>query len=251
MSAPESPSKRVVSNDHQASCRLAAERIATALERPLDPAGPALVLSGGSAPPPLLELLAADEPRPLPWSGLRVFWSDERCVPPADPESNYRMAREILLDRVDVRPENVHRMHGERGPEEGARAYRETLASVFGAERAPRFDVALLGLGRDGHTCSLFPRAATLRSTRTAEPAHSPEGVPSRITLTPAGLAGAALVLFLVSGSAKAPAVSRTLEGGGTPDDLPARAIRPAGEVVWLLDRAAAAELRETRRTAG
>src|SRR3569833_1045726 len=124
-----------------------------------------LVLSGGSTPKALFELLATPAyAGRIDWSRTEVFWSDERCVPPDDRGSNYRMAREALLDRVPISPEAIHRMRGEDPPEQAAAAYQEDLRRVFGAG-PPRFDVVLLGMGDNGHTASLFPGLTAVRET--------------------------------------------------------------------------------------
>ncbi|MFN2433235.1 MAG: 6-phosphogluconolactonase [Gemmatimonadota bacterium] len=233
---------RWVAEDHEASCRRAARMIADAAAPVAGRDAFTLVLSGGSAPRRLFELLAEGFPAPLPWELVHVFWCDERCVPPDHPESNYGAARTLLLDHVPIPPGGVHRMRGELGPERGAEAYREELTALSPAG-PPAFDLALLGLGDDGHTCSLFPGSPALGSPRAVEPARSPRGIAGRITLTPAGLAGAQRVMFLVAGEGKAEAVAQTLEGERPAGEVPARAIRPRGEVVWLLDAAAAADL--------
>ncbi|HEY7529129.1 MAG TPA: 6-phosphogluconolactonase [Gemmatimonadota bacterium] len=206
-----------------------------------------LVISGGRGPRPLFRMLAEEQPVPLPWERVHVFWADERCVPPDHPESNAGRARDLLLDRVTLPAGNVHRIHGEDPPERAAAAYRAELARFFRAE-LPAFDLVLLGLGADGHTCSLFPGSRAIESPRAAEAAVAPEGVRDRVTLTPAALRGAAAVVFLVTGGDKAPAVVRALEGEGTPSELPSRAVRPAGgEPLWVLDRDAASGLRGVR----
>lgn len=236
-----------VAPDHEASSRRAAEIIARAVAKQPAPERFAFVIPGGSGPRRLFELLAEGFPDPLPWSRIHVFWSDERCVPPDDPQSNYGAARRLLLSRAPVPESNVHRILGEASPAEAAAAYRRELSEFFGAA-LPAFDLALLGLGRDGHTCSLFPGSPLLQSDRAVEPADSPEGVRHRVTLTPAALAGCRTVVFLVSGAEKARPVAETLEGPEEPGRFPARAIRPdGGRVLWLLDAAAASALGNLR----
>jgi len=173
------------------------------------------------------------------WSRVQVLWGDERCVPPHHPESNYRMARETLLDRVPVSPANVHRIHGEDDPAIAAADYETTLRALL------PIDLVLLGLGEDGHTASLFPGdAAVHEQTRWVMAAHAAAGSMWRITLTPAVINAAAEVLFIVSGAAKAGILRRVLEGPRRPQSLPAQAIAPTnGRVRWCVDAAAAAEL--------
>src|SRR5258705_2202986 len=173
------------------------------------------------------------------WSRVHVLWGDERCVPPDDIESNYRMARETLLDRVPVPAANVHRIHGEDDPATAAGVYEATLRTLL------RIDLFLLGLGEDGHTASLFPGGAAVHErTRWVMAARASAASLWRITLTPAVINAAAEVLFLVSGGAKAGILRRVLEGPRRPQELPAQAIAPAnGRVRWCVDAAAAADL--------
>jgi 6-phosphogluconolactonase len=239
-----------LSRDHEENSRRAAALIQRAAEAAGGRGAFALVLPGGSTPARLFELLSEGYPTPLAWERTHLFWSDERCVPPNHPQSNYGNARAGLIQRVPLPAANVHRMRGEDPPPRAAASYRRRLAAFFGSPR-PAFDLALLGLGRDGHTCSLFPGSAALASAQAVAAARAPEGVADRITLTPVALRGARRVLFLVSGEEKARAVARTLDGKEDPAACPARAIRPAsGEALWLLDRAAAAELWSVRKRA-
>ena len=173
------------------------------------------------------------------WSRVQVLWGDERCVPPHHAESNYRMARETLLDRVPVPTANVHRIHGEDDPTIAAADYETTLRALL------RIDLVLLGLGEDGHTASLFPGSAAVHEqTRWVMPARATAASMWRITLTPAVINAAAEVVFIVSGAAKAGILRRVLEGPRRPQSLPAQAIAPTnGRVRWCVDAAAAAEL--------
>ena len=145
------------------------------------------------------------------WDRVHFFWGDERCVPPDHPESNYRMARETLLDVVNPPPDNVHRMRGEDDPERGARAYEEELRGVLGSAVAidhdapPCLNLVLLGMGMDGHTASLFPGAPALDERRRwVVPVEAHQAVAHRLTLTLPVLNAAAQVVFLVSGGEKA-----------------------------------------------
>lgn len=214
----------------------------------------AVALSGGSTPRPLFERLAdPGVAGAVEWDAVHVFWCDERCVPPDDERSNYGMAKRLLLDRVPVSGTRVHRIRCEDvEPAEAAERYekelRETL-SVTPAE-TPHLDFALLGLGSDGHTASIFPgSSAAAETTRLAlaVPASEPgmaDPVVDRVTLAPPALDAAREVVFLVAGSGKAPAVAATLEGPRDPARWPAQAIDPVdGDVAWLLDSGAAAGL--------
>jgi 6-phosphogluconolactonase len=205
-----------------------------------------LALAGGSTPRRLYEMLSKPPfSDSIDWSDTHVFFGDERCVPPDQPESNYRMAREALLDHVSVPEENVHRMHGEDDPERAADAYEQMLHDFFGAKEGPparSFDEALLGMGLDGHTASLFPGTPPLTEERRwvmAQHVEQPKAM-WRITLTPVVLNAAADVSFLVAGGAKAQRLKEVLEGGPRDEALPAQLIRPKhGSLHWLVDAAA------------
>ncbi len=201
-----------------------------------------VALSGGSTPRATYETLGSPQFRDaISWEPVHVFWSDERCVPPDHPDSNFRMARLALLDRVPLPPENIHRIDGELPPEEAARRYESELADG-GVPR--RFDLVLLGLGPDGHTASLFPDAVPPPAGRLAAAVYAPHLDSWRVTLTPAAINGAEQVLFLVEGGEKAEALAATLRGPQDPARWPAQAIRGAsGEAEWLVDEAAAALL--------
>lgn len=204
-----------------------------------------LVLSGGSTPKALYELLATPAyATRIDWTRVHVFWGDERCVPPDDRSSNYRMAREALLDRVPISPEAIHRMRGEDPPEQAAAAYEADLRQVFGAG-PPRFDVVLLGMGDNGHTASLFPGLTAVRErSRWVVAEYVGEVKMWRLTLTPPALNAAANVLFVVVGGDKASMLSRVIEGPRDVDALPAQVIAPTqGLLTWMVDSAAAARL--------
>ena len=225
----------------------AAEEFVRALE---SSSGPFRVaLSGGSTPKALYGLLA-DEKHPyrarVPWERLRFFWGDERCVPPDHPDSNYRMAREALLSRVPVSPERVHRIEGEL-PEaaEAARRYEDAVRRELGAE--PRFDWIFLGLGADGHTASLFPgTTAVAERSKLVTSVWVEEKKTHRVTLTLPVLNAAKKIVFLVEGIDKALTVQLVLQDAPSPV-RPASQVLPKGELLWLLDRAAASRLAPAR----
>jgi 6-phosphogluconolactonase len=204
-----------------------------------------VALSGGSTPAALYGLLATEPIADrVDWPRVHVFWGDERCVPPDDPASNYRMARERLLDHVPVSSPQVHRIHGEDDPTAAAAAYERELRATLATGS---LDLVLLGMGNDGHTASLFPSTPAVREPQRWVIAHQVVGAPSaawRITMTPLVLNRAADVLFLVTGADKAATLPRVLEGPLDPDALPSQSIAPRdGRVRWLVDAAAAAEL--------
>ncbi|HUF60527.1 MAG TPA: 6-phosphogluconolactonase [Verrucomicrobiales bacterium] len=192
----------------------------------------AISLCGGGTPRPVYEALAG-EPG-IDWARLRLTFSDERCVPPDHPQSNYGMARESLLERVPVVSGQVLRLEGEAAPEEAARR-SEAVLRLWAAERAEavfRHDVILLGVGEDGHTASLFPGTAALNEqVRWVVPNAGPDGS-VRLTFTFPLLNAARTVAFLVEGERKRAVVERALEGS----DDPAAQVRPeAGSVTWLV----------------
>ena len=205
-----------------------------------------VALSGGSTPrDTYLRLGTGALVSKVMWSRVQVLWGDERCVPPDHMESNYRMARDTLLDRVPVPAGNVHRILGEDAPTSAAEAYEATLRALLRTPAGARIDLVLLGLGEDGHTASLFPGSAAVHEqTRWVLAARASAASMWRITLTPAVINAAAEVLFLVSGGAKAGILRRVLEGPRRPEELPAQAIAPSnGRVRWCVDAAAAADL--------
>jgi len=202
-----------------------------------------LALSGGGTPRAAHRLLAEPSPAPvIPWDRTLVFWVDERCVPPDDPASNYGAALEDLVGRVPLPGKNVFPMPGTEDPERGAAAYAALLSRTLESPegRAPRFDLILLGIGKDGHTASLFPGDPALEEReRTVAPVRG--GIPNvpRLTLTLPVLNQASLAVFLVSGRDKAATVKAILEHPEGP--LPASRVR--GNVTWLLDAEAASAL--------
>ena len=201
-----------------------------------------IALAGGSTPRRLYQLLAASPRRErAQWSRWEVYFGDERAVPPEDPSSNYRMAREALLDQVAVPPAAIHRMEAERVDLEAAAAeYSSMLAATcppIGTEDVPRLDAVLLGLGENGHTASLFPGEPVLEVTdRWAARARADYAPFDRITLTLPVLDAAARVAFLVAGAGKGEALRGVIAGS-----VPAARVRPIqGELRWFLDSAAA-----------
>jgi 6-phosphogluconolactonase len=207
-----------------------------------------LVLAGGSTPRAAYWRLATGDWRlELDWGLVHLLWGDERCVPPDDPRSNYRMVKEVLLDRVPIPPQQIHRIRGEDEPDKAAAEYeREIRRLLCHPERIEGPDLVLLGLGKDGHTASLFPGQPAVHETeRWVVAVPGPSGGPWRVTLTPAVLNRARNVTFVVSGGAKAPALEQVLEEPFAPDLLPAQAIYPAqGLLMWMLDETAAGQLR-------
>jgi 6-phosphogluconolactonase len=210
----------------------------------------AAALSGGKTPVALYSILAKPPfALQIPWTRVHLFWVDERCVPPDHHDSNYRMARELLLDHVPIPPANIHRMPGEMDPVEAAALYEKGLSDFFAPRGAgfPVFDFILLGLGEDGHTASLFPGTRAIHeSARWVLCDYVDAQKGWRITLTPPVINSARTVVFLAAGSGKAAVLKDILDGPYRPDALPAQVVRPAsGELLWMLDRDSAALLKE------
>lgn len=218
-----------------------------------------VAISGGTTPKAMFALLADPAQAfasTVPWAKLHLYWVDERCVPPTDAESNYRMTNEALLSKVPLPAEQVHRMEGELDPEEAASRYETVLRNSMKLEGAesPAFDLLLLGMGDDGHTASLFPHTGALEEiTRLVVANHVPQKDTWRITLTSPVINQARQVCFLIEGAGKARVLAEVLTGPREPERLPSQLIRPAsGSLRFLLDEAAAAELptAENRLTA-
>ncbi len=238
-------------SEESALIRAAAQRLVTLANEAIGTRGRCLVaLSGGSTPRPLYELLASEPyATGVDWSRMHLFWGDERCVPPDHPDSNYRMTRKALIDRVPLPVENVHRIRGEDEPQEAAAEYERMLREFFGHGDTPTrsFDLALLGMGPDGHTASIFPGTpATTEARRWAMAVHveRPRDM-WRVTLTTVVLNAAANVTFLVAGADKAARLQAVLrEGAESRPLLPAQLIRPThGVLRWMVDAAAGAGL--------
>jgi 6-phosphogluconolactonase len=200
-----------------------------------------VALAGGSTPKAMYRLLASPAFRErVDWRRVEIFFGDERCVPPDHAESNYRMAREALLDHVPLGADRVHRIAGERSPAEAAAQYQQTLARIGDP---PRLDLVLLGMGPDGHTASLFPGTSVLAETRAlAAPVYVDKLESWRVTLTAPVLSAAAHVLVTTVGAEKAEALATALTApaGAVPIQL-VRAI----DQRWLVDRVAAQKWRE------
>lgn len=204
-----------------------------------------VALAGGSTPRASYVILASDEfAARVDWSRVHIFWGDERCVPPDHPDSNFRMAREALLDHVPIPSGNVFRMQGELDPVQAAAEYQQALQKFFATASVDTqsFDLVLLGMGGDGHTASLFPGTPAIGEQTRWVVAHFVDKLEAwRITLTPAIINTAANVAFIVSGPDKAERLRQVLTGPYQPCVLPAQVIRPdRGQLQWLVDASAA-----------
>ncbi len=206
-----------------------------------------VLLSGGSTPKRLFSLLADRGPTALAWDKVELWWGDERSVAPTDADSNYRMTREALIEPLQLDERRVHRIAGELEPTKAAADYQRALVAALG--QPPVSDLALQGMGPDGHTASLFPHSPALDDTThwvVANPVDSPvaKGKTTRITLTARAINATRAVRFLVAGGDKAPALHAVLEGPRDGKAFPAQLIDNA---TWLVDEAAASKLGTTR----
>lgn len=220
----------VVCEDAEAAARAAAEELARAAREGLH-----VALAGGSTPRRAYELAAGLQPD---WSRADIWFGDERCVPPGDERSNFRLARESLLDRLEQPPRAIHRIAGEAGAEEAAARYDRELRDV-------ELGLVLLGIGTDGHTASLFPNAPELHERdRLAVAVQRPDV--GRVTLTLPVLRAAQTIVFLAPGADKAAAVASAF-AAAPGDDTPASLVRGATRTVSIVDTASAAGLHSGR----
>jgi len=206
-----------------------------------------VALSGGSTPKRMFQLLVDQGKHALPWAHVHLWWGDERTVPPDHADSNYRMTRESLIEPLGLAAANVHRIAGEEPDHDAAAlAYETALTQALG--NPPVFDLAIQGMGPDGHTASLFPQSPACSDVAhvvVANPVDSPvaKGKTVRITLTARAINAARTVIFLVAGADKADALAQVLEGPRDPLRYPSQLIN-GPNVTWFVDAAAAAKLR-------
>jgi 6-phosphogluconolactonase len=206
-----------------------------------------VALSGGSTPRRLYQHLAqAPLKNAVDWQHVEFFWGDERAVPPDHPESNYRMAREGMLQPLAIAAQQIHRMPAERTEIDLAAVdYQAEIARVFNVAAdgpPPSLDLVLLGMGPDGHTASLFPHTAALHETsRWVVANYVPKFATHRMTMTAPMINNAAHVAFLVAGEDKGAVLAEVLTGPIDTDRLPSQMIQPTnGRLTWLVDRASA-----------
>ena len=231
--------------DPRAAAAACAQHISALLEQALASQEHAtLAVSGGSTPKLLFQNLVASGFR---WQRVHLFFVDERCVPPNDPESNYHLVNENLITPAHVAPAQVHRIHAEIKPETAAQQYVDDIRNFFGLEEGelPHFDVVHCGLGPDAHTASLFPGEESIEDREhIAGAVYVRKMSKWRVTLLPGALLAAKNAVFLVTGADKAPAVGDVFHQEFDPKHYPAQLISRQGRrVTWFLDQAAAAEL--------
>ncbi len=207
-----------------------------------------MALSGGSTPKAVFRFLVEHFKEQIPWERIQLFWGDERCVPPDDKESNYRMAKESLLDHIPIPESNIFRIKGENHPQEEALEYKKVVEqNVSMDEVMPVFDLFMLGMGDDGHTASVFPDHPELfRSDKLFEVAVHPETGQQRITATGKLINHSRRIVFLVTGKTKSSVLANILNKTGHWEMLPASMVHPLnGSLYWLLDEGAAAKLND------
>lgn len=200
-----------------------------------------IALSGGSTPKPLYAALATQN---LPWSKIHIFWGDERYVPATHQDSNQLMARQAWLDQIEIPKENIHPMvTTSDDPNHDAAQHEAELREFFQVPSGfPTFDLILLGMGDDGHTASLFPHTPALTVNNHLVTVGNKDGQP-RLTFTVPLINNSRCVMFVVAGANKRPALQQVFAPQGDEQQYPSRLIKPQGELLWLLDREAGAEL--------
>jgi 6-phosphogluconolactonase len=243
----ETPGNIVVLESPEDVAHAAADRfVDLAAERITARGRFSVALAGGSTPKRAYELLASEDYRSrVLWSKVHIFFGDERCVPPENAESNYRMANQAMFSQLPIPPQNIHRMIGEGDPATSARLYEDELQSFFEGASWPRLDLVFLGMGDDGHSASLFPGSAALKEERAWVVSNWVEKFKTfRITLTAPAINHAAHIVFLVTGESKAQRLADVVRGPRDPERLPSQLIQPLdGSLEWLVDKGAAAYL--------
>jgi 6-phosphogluconolactonase len=208
-----------------------------------------IALSGGGTPKPIYARLAtADYRDRIAWEKVHIFFGDERCVPPDDARSNYRMVSQAWFNHSPIPAENIHRIRGEDDPALEALRYEQDIAGLYRSARLPAFDLILLGMGDNGHTASLFPGTTVLRETVRWVVAQYVEVMTTwRVTFTAPLINAARHVAFLAESAGKSQMLWNVLEGPFQPDVWPSQLIQPvSGELHWLVDAAAAARVGAT-----
>ncbi|MGE5406201.1 MAG: 6-phosphogluconolactonase [Methanosarcina sp.] len=198
-----------------------------------------LVLSGGSTPELLYSILGDEYSDAIPWDFVQIFWGDERCVPPESTESNFGMAKRLLLDKIDIPESNIHRMMGEEDPLKEAMRYSNEISSLLPSrDGMPVFDLQIMGIGEDGHTASIFPGDLRLFSSSEicAVTVHPATGQ-NRITLTGSVINNSESVVFLVEGKSKAETIAGIISNEAEASCYPASFVKPVyGSLDWFLD---------------
>ncbi|GLR20194.1 6-phosphogluconolactonase [Portibacter lacus] len=206
-----------------------------------------IALSGGSTPKAIFDYMAENFKDSIDWANVHFYWGDERCVPPEDAESNYKMTVDHLFSKIDLPKENIHRVKGENDPEaEKLRYAKEMYDDMITKDGVPIFDLVILGMGDDGHTASIFPDSIELwESPNNTEVAVHPDSGQKRITITGQVINKARSVAFLVTGEGKREKVDEILNQKEDHQKYPASLVKPeSGNLIWYLDKAAAQDLK-------
>ncbi len=209
-----------------------------------------VALSGGSTPKLFFQVLSNEYKDRIDWSGIQLFWGDERCVPPDHQDSNFLMTSKNLFDHISIPSKNVHRILGESDPEKEAQRYGQVLGEVLShRDSLPVFDLIILGLGSDGHTASIFPdQMHLLQGAGYCEVATHPDSGQRRITLTGKVINQADNICFLVAGAGKSEVVGEILNKTGNWEKYPASYVHGGGDSIhWFLDREAASIFRKEK----
>ncbi|WP_318308934.1 6-phosphogluconolactonase [Flagellimonas crocea] len=207
-----------------------------------------VALSGGSTPKIVFDVLAENFADKVDWSKVHFYWGDERCVPPSDDESNYKMTVEHLFSKIDVPEANIHRILGEKDPVNEALRYANLLEiNLDRVDEVPQFDLVILGMGDDGHTASIFPHEIDLwDSEEHCVVATHPDSGQKRVSINGKVINTSKEVAFLVTGTSKAEKVEAVIEKNEGSDAYPASLVNPiSGNLVWFLDEEAAAKLNQ------
>ena len=237
---------KIYENPQQVARAAADFFVSTAISAIADRGLFTVALAGGSTPRLTYELLSTDEYKDrVAWPKVHIFFGDERCVEPTDPESNYRMVDEAMLSRLPIPSYNIHRILGEGDAVADASLYEDDLRTFFDPAPFPHFDLVLLGMGPDGHTASLFPGSPALNEIKMWVLANWVEKLGTyRITLTPPAINHARNIIFLVTGESKAERLPEVLGPVRDPQRLPSQLIQPlTGSPLWLVDKEAAQRL--------
>ncbi|KUO60665.1 hypothetical protein APF79_02525 [bacterium BRH_c32] len=206
-----------------------------------------IAFSGGSTPKKVFEFISENYKDKIPWERIKIFWSDERCVPPDDNESNYKMAYDALIKNISIPEENIFRIYGEIDPSEEEVRYKYVLkGNIPLINKIPSFDIMMLGLGDDGHTASIFPNNISLfNSDKICINTKHPESGQDRITFTGKVINNSKNVYFFVTGKGKSKIVNEILNVDNPNKICPASLVEPSdGNLYWLLDKGAATGLK-------
>ena len=203
-----------------------------------------VALSGGSTPKLIFDVLASEYKTKIDWTKIHFYWGDERCVPPTDSDSNYKMTVDHLLSKINIPLENIHRIKGENPPKEEAERYSNVLETQLSMEEGvPQFDLIILGMGDDGHTASIFPHEIELwNSNHWCEVATHPDSGQKRVSITGAIINNAKTVAFLVTGDSKKEKVKTIFNNEKGYLQYPASLVAPTSkDLHWFLDASTAA----------